>query len=92
MPPKDAEKALVGFCDDAVETMAGELPKDKAVELLLDRVMHLTGMSGQPLADKISQKIIELADQPPEQRSFSNSMSQMLDGGDGAPADGSRGR
>ena len=31
---------------------------------------------------------MDLADRPPEQRSFSNSMSQMFDGND-APADGS---
>ena len=88
LPEKQAEKTLNRFCEEMVELVTGELPKDKAIEILLDQVMDLSGMSGQPLADQISKKIMDLADRPPEQRSFSNSMSQMFDGND-APADGS---
>ena len=36
LPEKQAEKQLTRFCEEMVELVSGELPKDKAIEILLD--------------------------------------------------------
>ena len=45
IPPKDAEKVLLSFCHDAIETMSSELPNIRTIEILRDWIMHLAGMS-----------------------------------------------
>lgn len=44
IPEKQAEKTMTRFCEEMIELVAGELPKEKAVEILLDTVMDLSGM------------------------------------------------
>jgi len=58
--------------------MCQDLPKNKAVQILIDTVAEVTKLQGKELADLVSKKCTEMGDMPPEQRNFSNSMSQMF--------------
>ena len=72
---KQAERVYQQFCEDQLEVICHDLPKDKAVQLLLDQVQEVTGLNGKELADHVSKKFTDMGSMPPDQRNFSNSMS-----------------
>lgn len=73
-----AERIFANYCEDKLEGVCSKMPKDKAITLLLDQIIDLSDLKGKELAEHIAQQIATVSKLPPEQRNFSESMSEMF--------------